>query len=44
MDNHPVHRSKKVKHWLAEWPEKIRLFFLPSSSLQLNPDELLTKT
>lgn len=43
VDNHPVHRSKKVKQWLEERPDEIRLFFLPSYSPQLNPDELLNQ-
>jgi transposase len=43
VDNHPVHRSKKVKQWLEERPDTIRLFFLPSYSPQLNPDELLNQ-
>ena len=43
VDNHPVHRSKKVKQWLEERPDEIRLFFLPSYSPQLNRDELLNQ-
>jgi len=43
VDRHPVHRSKKVKQWLEERPEKIRLFFLPGYSPELNPDELLNQ-
>ena len=43
VDNHPVHRSKKVKQWLEERPDEIRLFFLPSYSPELNPDELLNQ-
>lgn len=43
IDNHSVHKSKAVKAWIAEeqrgkW---LRLFFLPSYSPQLNPDEYL---
>jgi transposase len=43
VDRHPVHRSKKVKQWLEEWGDKIRLFFLPGYSPELNPDELLNQ-
>ena len=43
VDRHPVHRSKKVKEWLEEHSEQIRLFFLPSYSPELNPDELLNQ-
>lgn len=41
VDRHPVHRSKPVAQWLQKHQEQIRLFFLPSYSPQLNPDELL---
>ena len=43
LDRHPVHRSAKVKHWLAANREKIALFLLPGYSPQLNPDELLNQ-
>ncbi len=43
MDRHPVHRSAKVKHWLAANQEKIALFLLPGYSPELNPDELLNQ-
>jgi transposase len=41
LDSHPVHRSSKVKKWVAERSEHIELFFLPSYSPELNPDEYL---
>lgn len=41
LDNLRVHHSKLVKHWLAENAEKIEVFYLPSYSPELNPDELL---
>jgi transposase len=41
LDNLRVHHSKAVKKWLAENEEKIRVFYLPSYSPELNPDELL---
>lgn len=42
-DRHPVHRSKKAKKWLEKQSDRIRLFFLPSYSPELNPDELLNQ-
>jgi len=41
VDNHPVHRSKKVREWLVKNAAHIRLFFLPGYSPELNPDEML---
>jgi transposase len=41
MDNLRVHHSKLVKAWVAENSEKIAVFYLPSYSPELNPDELL---
>lgn len=43
IDRHPVHRSRKVKNWVKENEERIRLVFLPSYSPELNPDELLNQ-
>lgn len=43
VDNHPVHRSKKVKQWLEHNKDKIRLFFLPGYSPDLNPDEMVNQ-
>lgn len=43
VDRHPVHRAKKVKQWLEEHGEQIRLFYLPGYSPELNPDELLNQ-
>ena len=43
VDRHPVHRSVKVKKWLEENQEHIRMFFLPSYSPELNPDEILNQ-
>jgi transposase len=42
-DGHPVHRSIKVKKWIKKNQEQIRVFFLPSYSPELNPDELLNQ-
>jgi len=43
VDRHPVHRSAKVKRWLAANHKKIALFFLPGYSPELNPDEFLNQ-
>lgn len=44
VDGHPVHKSRIVKTWLnrinAE-RDRLRLFFLPPYSPELNPDELV---
>jgi len=41
LDNLRVHHSKVVKQWLAENAERIEVFYLPSYSPELNPDEYL---
>lgn len=41
VDGHPVHRSRAVRQWIERHCDRIRLFFLPSYSPELNPDELL---
>lgn len=41
VDNHSVHRSKKVRKWLEKHNEKLEIFYLPSYSPELNPDEYL---
>lgn len=44
VDGHPVHKSKAVKNWVQEinaHKDRIRLFFLPPYSPELNPDELV---
>jgi transposase len=43
LDGHPVHKSRKVKAWIAENKAKISLFILPAYSPELNPDELLNQ-
>jgi transposase len=44
VDGHPVHKSRAVQAWLkaanAE-RDRLRLFFLPPYSPELNPDELV---
>jgi transposase len=41
LDNLRVHHSKDVKHWLKEHQEQVEVFYLPSYSPELNPDEYL---
>lgn len=41
VDGHPVHRSTIVKNWVARQGVRLRLFFLPGYSPELNPDEYL---
>jgi transposase len=41
LDNHPAHRSAKSRAWLAANQRRIRVFFLPGYSPELNPDEYL---
>jgi transposase len=43
VDGHPVHRSRKVKRWVEEHKQQIRLVQLPGYSPDLNPDELLNQ-
>ena len=41
LDGHPVHRSRRVREWVAGRPERLRLFFLPPYCPELNPTEYL---
>jgi transposase len=41
LDNLRVHHSKPVKAWVAQRQDKIELFYLPSYSPELNPEERL---
>jgi len=41
LDNLRVHHSKPVRAWLVEHKDKIEVFYLPSYSPELNPDERL---
>ena len=41
LDNLRVHHAKIVMAWVAEHADEIELFFLPSYSPELNPDEYL---
>ena len=39
VDRHPVHRARCVARFLAPIKDRLRLFFLPPYSPELNPDE-----
>ncbi|WP_455432243.1 IS630 family transposase [Streptomyces violascens] len=41
LDGHSAHRSRKVRAWLADHPDRIELHFLPLYSPELDPDELV---
>ena len=41
LDNLRVHHSKMVKAWLADHQDRIEVFYLPSYSPEMNPDEYL---
>ena len=41
LDGHPVHRSRRVRDWVAERAGRLRLFFLPPYCPELNPTEYL---
>jgi transposase len=41
LDNLRVHHSKAVRKWFRGNADKIQVFYLPSYSPELNPDELL---
>jgi len=41
LDNLRVHHSKLVKQWVEKNKKKIELYYLPSYSPDLNPDEYL---
>jgi transposase len=41
LDNLGVHHCKPIKEWLAAHVEQIEVFYLPSYSPELNPDERL---
>jgi transposase len=43
LDRHPVHGSAKVKKWVKKKEDRLRLFFLPGYSPELNPDEKLNQ-
>ena len=41
LDNLKVHHSYMVRDWVTEHEDEIEIFFLPSYSPELNPDEYL---
>jgi len=41
VDGHPSHRAKKVRTFVESTRGKLKLFFLPPYSPELNPDELV---
>lgn len=41
VDGHPVHHAIAIKNWIGKHSERIRLYFLPGYSPELNPDEML---
>lgn len=43
VDRHPVHRSARVERWLARKAHRLRVFYLPEYSPELNPDEMVNQ-
>ena len=41
--NYSVHKTKKVQAWLENHKSKIAVFYLPTYSPELNPNELLNQ-
>ena len=41
VEGHPAHKARKIKQWLAEHEDQIRLILLPAYSPDMNPDEFL---
>jgi transposase len=41
LDQHPVHISAPVRHWLGAHARQLSVFYLPGYSPELNPDECL---
>lgn len=41
VDGHPVHRRKKVQEFVDETKGKLKLYFLPPYSPEMNPDEFI---
>jgi transposase len=44
LDNLKVHHSELVRKWLEKHKDKIEVFFLPSYSPEINPDEYLNNS
>lgn len=43
LDRHPVHRSKAVEEWVEARSDRLKIFYLPGYSPELNPDELVNQ-
>lgn len=43
LDNHSIHKSKQMNEFVASTEGKLHLFFLPTYSPELNPDEWVWK-
>jgi len=43
LDGHSAHKAKDIQPWLSRNRGRLRLFFLPGYSPELNPDELLNQ-
>jgi len=43
VDRHPVHRSAAVKEWVKRHSKRIKIYYLPTFSPELNPDELVNQ-
>lgn len=41
---HPVHRSRKVRDWVADHADRLRLYFLPPYCPEVNPTEYLNNS
>jgi transposase len=39
VDGHPAHKAKAVQRYVESEENRLRLFFLPADSPELNPDE-----
>ncbi|WP_319768472.1 transposase [Streptomyces europaeiscabiei] len=40
-DRYSAHRSRKIRAWLADRPDRIELYFLPLYSPELSPEDLV---
>lgn len=43
MDNYSVHKTNKVTEWIEGHKDKLSVYYLPTYSPELNPDELLNQ-
>jgi transposase len=43
MDNYSVHKTKQVMQWIEKHADKLAIYYLPTYSPELNPDELLNQ-